>query len=371
MKEFLKKLVRAESTAEKGELAAARIISEELRLSGITPAISDWGTNRANITAWISSTGRRRGLLFACHLDVVGAGDRAWKHPPFAGVQADGKIYGRGTADMKGGIAAIVTAIREIVDSGLKLQGDIVFFAGAGEETDSCGAKRFIRDQADKLPPLCGVIVGEPTDFEVVTAHRGLLWLEVTSKGTSAHSSTPELGVNAIGSMGAFLAELENYQLRYEPHELLGRCTMSVNTIQGGNAMNIVPERCSIGIDIRTLPRQNHQDVIDDMQEIFDKLKRKDSRFDAEVSIVRDVGALETDRKCDFVKDFCSAVGVQRTKAVGFTTDGPYFASLAPAVVVFGPGKPQLCHRTDEYIEISDVEKAVQHYKNLILKFLV
>ena len=351
-------------------MAAAEIISGELGRFGIDSVIDSWGQNRANITAQIQSAGRKGAVLFACHLDVVGPGEADWRNPPFEAIEKEGRIYGRGSADMKGGIAAVVSAIGRIVKSGAKLQGDIVFFAAAGEETDSCGTKRFIRDSGGQMPELVGVVIPEPTDFEIVTAHRGILWLNVKTKGRAAHGSTPQLGVNAISSMRVLLNELEGYKIRFEPHELLGESSMSINTIAGGEEINVVPDECSIGIDIRTLPVQNHQEVISDFEKIFAKLKNKNSQFDAEVSIVREVPALETDNNCDFVKDFCSCLGVSETKAVGFTTDGPFFASLGVPVVIFGPGKPQLAHKPDEYIDIADVEKAVEYYKNIILKFL-
>ena len=375
MKRLLRNLISAETMAEAGELAAADIISAELGLSGIACRIDSWGQNRANLIAQIpvtelSSVGRRAALLFACHLDVVAPGEANWKYPPFSGVESEGRIYGRGSADMKGGIAAAVTAIRQIVDSGAKLEGDIVLLAAAGEETDSCGAKRFISNFGNKLPEIAGVVIPEPTDFEVVTAHRGMLWLKVTTKGKATHGSTPELGVNAIASMKTLLNELDNYKIRFKPHKLLGGCSMSVNTIAGGKEINVVPDKCEIKIDIRTLPRQNCQDVISDFEKIFAKLKQKNSQFEAEVSIIREVGALETDSNCGFVKDFCSAVEVSETRAVGFATDGPHFAVLDAPVVIFGPGKSELCHKPNEYIDIADVEKAVEYYKNIILKFL-
>jgi len=370
MKVLLKKLIGAETTAEKGELAAAEIISAELGQSDIDCRIDSWDTNRANLIAQIKSTGRRKALLFACHLDVVGPGETKWKHPPFSGVESEGKIYGRGSADMKGGIAAIVTAARQIVESGVKLEGNIILFAAAGEETDSCGAKRFIR-KWDGIPRLAGVVLPEPTDFEVVTAHRGMLWLKVKTRGKAAHGSTPELGINAIASMKTFLNELDTYKIQVEPHNLLGSCSMSVNTIAGGKEINVVPDECEIKIDIRTLPGQNYKEIISDFGKIFAKLKQGNPQFEASVSLVREVGALETDSNCGFVKDFCSAVEVSETKAVGFTTDGPHFAALGAPMVIFGPGKPDICHKPDEYIEISDVEKAVEYYKNIILKFLV
>lgn len=370
MIEFLRQLIQVKTTAEKGELAAARIIAAELRLSGIDCRIDKWDQDRANITVQVKSSGSKAALLFVGHLDVVGPGEASWRHPPFAAVQSDGKIYGRGSADMKGGIAAIVTAIRQVVDARTQLQGDIIFFGAAGEETDSCGAKRFINN-CGTMPKLAGVVVTEPTDFGVVTAHCGLFWLKVTTKGEAAHGSTPELGINAIDSMRCFLNELENYKIPFQPHHLLGKCSMSINTIAGGKEINIVPDNCTVGIDIRTLPAQNHQDIVQDFEKIFARLKQNNSQFAAELSVVRDVEALETDCSCDFIRDFCSVVGTSQTKAVGFTTDGPYFTSLGVPVVIFGPGKSQLCHKSDEYIDIGDIEKAVEHYQNIILRFLL
>jgi succinyl-diaminopimelate desuccinylase len=369
MKELLKKLVQAETTVEKGELAAAEVICAEFGLSGIESQIDCWGDNRANISAQVKSSREKKGLLFVCHLDVVPPGGVSWEYPPFSAVEINGRIHGRGSADMKGGIAATVTAIRQIVDSDIELNGDIIFFAAAGEETDSCGALRYVRGLRG-MPELVGVIIPEPTDFEVVTRHRGIFWLRVTTKGKTAHGSTPELGINAITSMKAFLDELEDYEIVYGPHELLGSCSMSINRIFGGKAVNVVPDQCEVEIDIRTLPGQNHEEIISDFEKIFAKLKKKNPQFEAEVSVVRDVAPFETDENSDFVRDFCSVVDINETRAVGFTTDGPHFGFLGVPEVIFGPGKPHLCHKPDEYIDISDLEKAVEHYKNIILKIL-
>ena len=369
MQKLLKELIQAESTDAKGELAAAKVISAEFDRCGINSEIDTWGDNRANIIAHVKSSGKKPALLFACHLDVVGPGEADWTHPPFTAVESDGKIYGRGSTDMKGGIAAAVTAIGNIIGSGRKLQGDIVFTAVAGEETDSCGAERFIATQKE-LPEFLGVIIPEPTDFSVVTAHRGMLWLEIVTKGKSAHGSAPELGINAITSMRHFLNELENYDIAVKHHELLGRCSMSVNTISGGKTLNVVPDKCSTGIDIRTIPGQSHQDIIADLEKIFTKLKSENPKFEADISVIRQVQSLETDNGCDFVGDFCSCLGINETTAVGFTTDGPCFSVLGAPVIIFGPGKPELCHKPDEYIDIADIDKAIEQYKNIILKFL-
>ena len=370
MKDMLRKLVQAESTIGRGELATAEIIAAELGRGGIDSRIDRWGSNRANIVARISSARRKAGLLFVCHLDVVGPGEGEWEYEPFSATESNGKIFGRGAADMKGGIAAAVAAIRETIDSGVKPEGDIIFAATAGEETDSCGVKKFIQDYKGQLPELAGVVIPEPTDFKIITSHRGLLWLNLVTRGKTAHGSTPQLGINAISSMRAVLNELENFKILCQPHELLGNCSMSVNTISGGNEINVVPDKCTIGIDIRTLPGQRHGELIGDFEKIFAGLKKRVPQFEAEIAVVRDVKPLETDSGCEFVKDFCSAVGISRTSAVGYTTDGPFFAESGTPVVVFGPGKPELCHKPDEYIDISDVEKAVEYYKKIIMEFL-
>ncbi|MHC4757419.1 MAG: M20 family metallopeptidase, partial [Planctomycetota bacterium] len=222
MKDLLKQLIQRETTVQNGELSAARIITQYLSPAGIDCDIDCWDENRANVTGWVKSCNPDKAVLFACHLDVVPADQGSWEHPPFSGFEKDGRIYGRGSTDMKGGIAAITTAIRQVVESGHKLNADIILLCAAGEETDSCGAIRFVQKHAVNLPELAGIVLPEPTDFEVVTAHRGMLWLKIITKGKAAHSSTPQLGINAISSMKDLLAALENHKIDAQPSKLLG-----------------------------------------------------------------------------------------------------------------------------------------------------
>ncbi len=370
MKELLKQLINAESTETCGELASAEVISAEFARCGINSEIEIWDNSRANVTAHIKSTGKKPALLFACHIDVVDPGQAEWTNPPFTAVETDGKIYGRGSTDMKGGTAAAVAAICEIVKSGKILQGDIIFTAVAGEETDSCGADRFMAKKS-QIPKCLGVIIPEPTDFTIVSAHRGILWLDISTKGVAAHGSTPHLGINAITSMRRFLNELDNYNIAAKhTSEMLGTCSISVNTISGGKTRNAVPDQCSCGIDIRIIPGINPQDIINDFRNIFAKVKSEHPEFDAEISINRQAFPLETDRNSDFVKDFCSCLGIEKTVAVGYTTDGPHFVDLGAPILIYGPGKPEMCHKPNEFIEIADVEKAVQNYKKIITRFL-
>jgi len=369
MKDLLKRLIQAESTAATGEAAAAEVIARRLQEHGIDSRIDRWDGNRANLVAHVKTARRRPALLFLCHLDVVGADEEAWEYPPFGASEENGRIYGRGAVDMKGGIAAVVQAICDLADSRAKLRGDIVFAATAGEETDCSGIARFMQDR-DWLPELAGAVVPEPTDLSVVTAHRGLFWLKITTKGKAAHSSMPQRGVNAIMSMKRVLEALERYRIPFGPHPLLGDSAMSINTIAGGEAMNIVPDRCTIGVDIRTLPGQSHDGLRYDIERILASLKADGPQFDAELAVERSAEALETDPECEFVKTFCSAVGVDLTNAIGFTTDAPHLAPLGIPSIIYGPGKPRLCHQADEYIEIADLERAVDLFKNMIQTFL-
>jgi succinyl-diaminopimelate desuccinylase len=367
MKDLLKKLICAESTAVTGEAAAAGVIAADFAKSGIKADVETWNNNRANVVAHIASDGSKGAILFACHIDVVPA-EGKWQYPPFGAVETDGKIYGRGSTDMKGGTAATVAAIRRVVESGVKLRGDIIFVGCAGEETDSAGAERFMHNY--KIPELTGVVIPEPTGFDIVTAHRGLLWLEITTRGRAAHSSTPHLGVNAITAMRMVQNELDNFKIDYTPNELLGHCSMSVNTICGGNAPNIVPDKCVLGVDIRTVPGQNYRKIIDDLKKLFAALKSQNPQFDADVAITRKSASLQTDNRSAFVRDFCSAVGIGKTCAVGYTTDGPYFTPFGVPVVIFGPGDPHICHQPDEYIQISDLEKGADYFEKIIRYFL-
>ena len=365
MKKLLQKLIQAESTPAQGELAVSEVIAHEFARYGIDCHIEAWDQNRANCTAHIKSTGNKKALLFACHHDVVPVGEAVWDHPPFSGQEQDGKIFGRGATDMKGGIAAAITAIGQIVTQAVPLQGDIVFAATAGEETDSCGVKRFIENSA-WLPELAGVVVPEPTDFDIINAHRGLLWLDVTTSGKTAHGSAPQLGVNAIGAMKTVLNALDDFKINMAPHPHLGSCSMSINTIQGGKALNVVPDQCSLGVDIRTLPQQDHQTIIQRLAEMLTKLAKNEPDFKARISTLRSVPALETDGDTDFVQTVKRAVAINELKAVGFTTDGPYLCPLNVPILIFGPGDGAMCHQPNEFIRIDALEKAVGYYSDII-----
>ena len=253
-----------------------------------------------------------------------------------------------------------------------RLQGDIVFTAVAGEETDSNGAIRFVNQHRGDLGGrLAGVIICEPTNLDVITAHRGILWVQITTAGKTAHGSMPHLGVNAILKMNGLLNRLEGFAIPHKPHPLLGGCSVSVNRIEGGKATNVIPDQCAIEVDIRTLPGQDHAAIIGDFEKMFAALRADDPQFEARTSVLRSSPALETDAAAPFVRSVLDATGIGKTATVGFTTDGPHFIPLNAPIIIFGPGEPGVCHQPDEYIEIAAVEQARRHYKRIIEHFLV
>lgn len=370
MLNLLKNLINARSTTDTGELAAARALADFFEAAAADTTVDVWDANRANCTVRVSSTGEKPALMFAAHLDVVPPGDQQWDFEPFQAVEKNGRILGRGATDMKAGIAATAAAIAEILSEGHKLKGDIIFTATAGEETDSCGIKRFVKNHAPALGPLAGIIIPEPTGFDIVTAHRGILWAKITTKGRTAHGSTPHLGRNAITHMTSLLNSLENFKIDHAPHPRLGACSMSINQIHGGNATNVIPDRCTINIDIRTLPGMEHQDIIDDLRKICDQLKQLDVNFDATIEIERSVQAVESDDDSDFIKDFCKVTQIPKTCAVGYTTDASFLTELNTPITIFGPGHASQCHKPNEYVEIADVKKAKQYFKDIITCYL-
>ena len=365
MKELLKQLIRSAPTFDNGELKAAEALADFFKQSDIPAKLDHWDGNRANVIASVGSEDANAPtLLFGAHLDVVPATKEHWLTDPFCPVEQDGKIFGRGAVDMLGGLCAAAQAIVDL--SKQQFNGRVIFAATAGEETDSCGVTRFVEQYKSNIKNPIGVIVTEPTGMNIMRAHRGILWLKVQTQGKTAHGSMPQLGVNAILKMNVLLDKLQHWEIPHTPHPLLGGCSVSPNHITGGSATNIIPDSCCLEIDIRTLPGQDHSDIIKSLQEVCNDIQQNDPDFKTEISIIRTVDALETPADSPFVKAVCKATCINETQAAGFTTDGPHFQKLNMPVIILGPGDGTLCHKPDEYIEVDALENARQMYKNII-----
>jgi succinyl-diaminopimelate desuccinylase len=367
MNDLLKKMIAAAPTQDNGEIDAANVLADYFEQHDIPVELDQWDQTRANVIATIGpDTPDTPTLVIGVHLDVVPADKDRWQTDPFTPVEKDGNIYGRGAVDMQGGICAAAAAMVEIAQSNANISKRVIFAATAGEETDSCGIKRFVEQYQSEISNCIGVLIPEPTGMDILRAHRGILWLKVETFGKTAHGSMPHLGINAIEKMNAVLNQLRGFEIPHEKHPLLGDSSMSINRINGGSGTNIVPDSCSVELDIRTLPGQSHEAIIQSIQSILDRLADNDPDFKSSISTLRTVEALETSGSEVFVQSVCAATGISETKAVGFTTDGPFFAKLGAPVVIFGPGDPARCHKPNEYIEIDQLLKGKEMIKSII-----
>ena len=356
------------------EGALCRYFASILGDVGIESTLLDHGADRSSLVARIRGRGTRPGLLLTGHLDVVGRGDRPWRHDPWAGEVSGGRVYGRGASDMKGAVAtmvAVVRAIKQIEDS---LEGDLVLALTAGEETDSLGADAMLF--AGLLNGLNGVIIGEPTDLDVYIAEKGNFWVEITTTGRTAHASMPELGHNAIADMAAIVSAIEVFQFEESPDPLLGGPTLSIGTIRGGVRPNVVPDGCGIEIDLRTIPRQSIKKVIADLRAVVARVSASRADIQAQVRLIQGREAVATDPTDPLVDEIVAAVGdIMGSRPVPtgatYSTDGAVLVpGLRIPMVICGPGVRAMAHQTDEYIEIAAMKRAADIYALCALRRL-
>jgi succinyl-diaminopimelate desuccinylase len=356
------------------EKLAADWLAEELERMGFVPRVDDLGGNRANIVSVLKGSGEKPALVFNGHLDVVPAGDLPWRNGPFAGIQVDGRLYGRGTSDMKSGLMAMVLAAEALKKAAVRLKGDLIISGVADEESTALGAKAWV--DAGGLQGVGAIVIGEPTDLEVYIAEKGACWVEITTFGKTAHGAMPDLGVNAVMHMMAALQALTRLALPFQPHPLLDKPTMSVGTIVGGQKTNVVPDRCTATIDTRTLPGMRHDDVVQEMQRTLEGLREAVPDLRYELRVIADRAPVASDAQAPIVQAALSVLrahgrAVTPQATPGFATDASVFqpATGAP-FLIFGPGNPHVIHQPDEYVEIDTYLQAIELYCELAEHYL-
>lgn len=369
-------LVRFRSINPPGnEGEAAAFLAGTLRAAGLETEVLEVEPGRANVVARLRGDGGRP-LVFTGHLDVVPPGGQPWTHDPFGGEQVDGRIYGRGSADMKGGVAAIATAMIAVARSGARPRGDIMLAATCGEEAGMTGARALVAGRA--LPRGGRLLVAEPTNLNVFHGEKGVLWLRVRALGRTAHGSMPWLGANAIGAIARLIPRLEAYPFPYEESPLLGAPTLSVNVIAGGNKTNVVPDLCEIEVDMRTVPGQDHEALVEGVRELAERTAREvHPEIRVEVEVDQSKGALETDPADDVVQATIAAVREVRgaDPAVGGVTYGTDGAHLGPGfdmpVVICGPGANEMAHQPDESVPVEQLIQAAEIYVALARRLVL
>jgi succinyl-diaminopimelate desuccinylase len=356
------------------ESRAAEFIARRLQQANMfAEVVPHEEAGRGSVVGGLRGSGKRPALLFSGHLDTVPAGDN-WEREVLSADVADGKIWGLGSTDMKAGVAALLVAMEAVQHTGVSLQGDLLFAGTAGEEVDSMGAKRLVEQQ--KLGDVGFMIIGEPTAKRVFTAEKGVLWLEVRTRGQTAHGSMPHLGVNAIMHMTKLLHALEAERIPYQTHPLLGGFTMNVATIAGGVKTNVVPDACRVSIDLRTVIGQEHQQIVDTVRQLIDRLCAEDNTFHAEVHVLTERIPLDIPFDNALVQTFVQVRDqvtgqTSQPAAASFATDGSVFVPAYEApMVICGPGLPEKAHQPNEYVEIDKLITAARIYTLAALHLL-
>jgi len=364
-----KELIKVNTTNPPGnELPAAEFLASWMEKHGYEVHIQKIEKNRGNVVGIIKGTGEKPALILNGHLDVVPAGRlEEWSYDPFGAEVVENKIYGRGSTDMKGAVAAMTVAGYMIAKENVKLKGDLIVSAVAGEEVNSIGAKYFA--ETDWFRNSMGIVIGEPTAMDLVVAHKGALWVKIKTYGKAAHGSLPHLGVNAILHMVEVIRKLAKYKFKYEPVKLLTPPTMNIGTIRGGIKTNVVPDYCEITVDMRTLPSQKHEELIEDLNNILKELGEKIPNFKAELEIVNNRKPLLTDPKSPLVleakKAYREVFGIEpEPKGVTYYTDASEFLLHpgCPPIIIIGPGRIELAHKPNEYVEIDLLAKSLKYY---------
>ena len=362
--ELTQNLVRFRTINPPGdERACAERLASVLEGAGFAVDVVPFGNRRAQLVARIGGTAGKLPLGFTGHLDTVPLGAQPWSVDPFAAEILDGKLYGRGSSDMKSGVAAFVAACISLAD---KLAGTagVVLFVTAGEETGCTGAADLARTMMP-LPQVGALVVAEPTGNHALVGHKGALWLEAVTTGVTAHGSMPQKGINAVYKAARAVTALQDFDFNVARHDVLGGPTLNVGTMHGGLNINSVPDRAAIGIDIRTIPGQSHTKIRDQLA----------SYLGAEVELhtLLDAASVWTGPDDPWIGEV-----FRITRAVvGFGDEiasAPYFTDasvLTPAIgspptAVIGPGELALAHQTDEFCFVSRIEVATEIYSRVI-----
>ena len=338
----------------RGEADIARRIAAELMAIGLSVDVTEVAAGRPNVVGTLRGRAPGRALMLCGHIDTVGVAGMA---NPFDPVERDGRLYGRGAQDMKGGVAAMIGAARRVAETGGLAQGEIVVAAVIDEEHASLGADALVtKFRAD------AAVVTEPTDLDIAVAHKGFQWVEIETRGRAAHGSRPLEGRDAIIRMGRVLSRLEALDRRLQTgrnHPLLGTASLHASTINGGREWSSYPDRCALQVERRTLPGEAASAALDEAQAILAALQHDDPEFDASASLTfgRSAYEIESGHPLPVLLAGAATEVGHAAGRVGMTfwTDAAILGEAGIPSVLFGPGGAGL-HSAEEYVRLREVE---------------
>lgn len=354
------KLVQFETCNPPGhEDACARFLDAILQEAGFEVKQHAFAAGRTSLIARGTGAPHRRPICLSGHLDTVPLGATAWTRDPLAGTIAGDRLYGRGSSDMKSGVAAMVAAACAVGP-----HPEVCLVLTAGEE-NGCEGAQFVVDQGLLPAPIGALVVGEPTANVPLVGHKGVLWLEIAVTGRAAHGSTPELGDNAVYKAARLVQKLEAFPFDAVFHPVLGAPTLNVGSIRGGVNINSVPDRAVIGVDIRTVPGMSHAAIIEAVARCSEEAIR--------ITPLADMASVATDPSNGWMQTVFDVVAAHTgqwpvAQGASYFTDAAALRSVGhpPPTVILGPGEASQAHQTDEFVFLSRIEEAVAIYTSLL-----
>jgi succinyl-diaminopimelate desuccinylase len=382
--EFTRDLVRIRSVHEpeqgNTEADAAALVAERMREFGWSPEVTEVAPGRPNVVAVVEGGGGPGPTLaFEGHTDVVTEGDPAgWTVDPYGAEVRDGRLYGRGSADMKSGVAAMIYAVRALEQAG-PFPGRVMLCVLADEEGLMLGAKHFAASAV--ATEVYAAIVCEPEEGEICVAAKGAIRMSVDLAGAMAHGAMPQHGRNPVASAGTLLGALAAYQRQLQSetgsHEHLGLPYVTPTVVQAGSVdqINVIPARAIVCVDIRTLPALDHETVIAVVTRLAEASGAEDG-VTAEVTVIDDRPGVEIDVGAPVVAALAAAHEAvsgepARYGGVPGATDGTILTRDAKIpTVVYGPGGKWIAHQADEYVEVADIVRCAHVYAEAADRFL-
>lgn len=333
----------------------------------VTPLPSQ--PHKANLLASFGEVHEQsQGLMFAGHTDTVPYDQHSWHHDPFKLTEADSRMYGLGSSDMKSFFALAIEAIQKFNASDLK--EPVFILATADEESSMDGAITLV-DQG--CPNVRYAVIGEPTGLKPVNAHKGIMMESIHLTGRSGHSSNPALGVNALEAMQLVIADLIQWRGELEQRYLDDRFTVPVPTlnfgyIEGGDNPNRICEQCELHFDLRALPGMDLNDLRRELRDRMTTLFKKSAIRWQVKSLIHGTPPMHTDEDSAIVKA-AEKHSCGHSHAVAFCTEGPYLTELGIETIILGPGDIDQAHQPDEYLALDRINPTVELLSKLIKQF--
>ncbi len=375
--DMLRRLVGFDTVSVNSNLALIHWVQDYLAEYGVTSTlIHDAQKNKANLHAVIGPEDKA-GIVLSGHTDVVPVEGQDWESDPFALRAHDGRLYGRGTCDMKGFIAVGLSKVPEMTAQPLKTP---LHFALSYDEELGCLGAHDIAKHLDHLPvrpKLC--IVGEPTEMKAITGHKGICDFECTVRGKEAHSSLAPYAVNAVESAAELVAYIKSVARRMQTEGPFNKqfdppfTTVHTGAIKGGTAVNIVPNLCEFVFEIRNIPEIRAEELADEIRQyafktLEPRMKEIDPKSGFEIRAAASVPAFDMNNADPAVEFVMALSGANTAEKVSFATEAGLFQNIGIPTVVCGPGSITQAHKPNEYVSVDQMTKCENFMDRLIIK---